>query len=193
VLNGKVLRVDENGAPWPTNPFIDEANPVTKKIFTYGHRNVQGLSARHRNQMWSAEHGTYRDDEVNKLKPGGNYGWNPVPGYDESKPMTDHSLPGRQIDAKWSSGEPTIATSGMAWLRGDKWGNWEGRLAVAALAGSELLVLEFSPTGELISEISVAEFDGDFGRLRAVELGPQNNLYVTTSNGGSDRILEVTP
>ena len=97
---------------------------MKRKVYTYGHRNVQGMALRRGSQMWSVEHGTYRDDEVNKLKSGGNYGWNPVPGYDESKPMTDHSLPGRQIDAKWSSGQPTIATSGAAWLKGDVWGAW---------------------------------------------------------------------
>jgi glucose/arabinose dehydrogenase len=144
--------------------------------------------------MWSAEHGTSRDDEVNRLKAGGNYGWDPAPGYDEEAPMTDHSLPGRQIDARWSSGFPTIATSGMAWLTGSKWGAWEGRLAVAALAGTELRVLEFTGDGELISQLTVAEFDGDFGRLRAVQIGPKNNLYVTTSNGGgTDRVLKVVP
>ena len=194
-LNGKTLRVVAGtGAPWPGNPFIDDANPVTRKIYTYGHRNVQGLALRKENEMWSAEHGPSRDDEVNKLKPGGNYGWDPVPGYDESVPMTDHDLPGRQIDAKWSSGVPTIATSGMAWLKGSRWGAWEGRLAVAALAGAELRLLEFSRKGELISQLSIAEFDGDFGRLRAVQMGPRQTLYVTTSNGGAnDQIIKITP
>lgn len=191
-LNGKTLRVNQHGQPWPDNPFIDSANQNTKKIFTYGHRNVQGLSARRGNQMWSAEHGTYRDDEINKLKPGGNYGWNPVPGYDESKPMTDHSLPGRQIDARWSSGTPTIATSGMAWLKGSNWGAWEGRLAVGCLVGAELRLLQFDQSGQLMNQLSVPEFDGDFGRLRAVQMGPNHDLYITTSNGGgSDRILRV--
>ena len=193
--NGKTLRVIAGtGAPWPGNPFFDAANQVKRTIYTYGHRNVQGLALRKGNQMWSAEHGPDRDDEVNKLKAGSNYGWNPVPGYDESVPMTDHSLPGRQIDARWSSGSTTIATSGMAWLKGNKWGSWEGRLAVAALAGSELRLLEFSTDGQLISQLSIAEFDGDFGRLRAVQLGPHRNLFVTTSNGGgNDRVLKVKP
>jgi hypothetical protein len=67
--------------------------------------------------MRSVEHGTYRDDEVNRLVAGGNHGWNPVPGYDETKPMTDFSLPGRPLGARWSSGQPTVATSGATWLR----------------------------------------------------------------------------
>jgi glucose/arabinose dehydrogenase len=193
-LNGKTLRVNQHGQPWPTNPFISSPNANTKKIDTYGHRNVQGLAYRPHKEMWSIEHGTDRDDEVNKLKPGGNYGWNPVPGYDESAPMTDHSLPGRQIDAKWSSGFPTIATSGAAWLTGDKWGSWKGRLAAGALVGEELRLMEFTPRGALVSQLTVPQFDGDFGRLRAVVMGPEHNLYITTSNGGgTDRILKVSP
>jgi glucose/arabinose dehydrogenase len=191
-LNGKTLRVNQHGVPWPDNPFINSPNPNTKKIYTYGHRNVQGLAYRPHDRMWSVEHGTYRDDEVNKLHKGGNYGWNPVPGYDESKPMTDKSLPGRQISAKWSSGTPTIATSGAAWLSGDQWGSWEGRLAVGALVGTQLRLLQFSPSGDLISSFSVPQFDGTFGRLRTVQKGPDHALYITTSNGNdTDRILKV--
>ena len=193
--NGKVLRVvAATGAPWPTNPWISDPNPVKQKLLTYGHRNVQGLALRKNNQMWSVEHGTYRDDEVNKLKWGGNYGWNPVPGYDESKPMTDHSLPGVQINARWSSGTPTIATSGAAFLKGDKWGAWEGRLAIACLVGAELRLLQFTSNGQLIGQQTIAEFDGDYGRLRAVQMGPKQSLWVTTSNGGgTDRIIRIDP
>jgi glucose/arabinose dehydrogenase len=193
-LNGKTLRVDaRTGKPWPGNPFADAGNRNKRLVFTYGHRNVQGLAWRPGGGMWSAEHGTYRDDEVNKLKAGGNYGWNPVPGYDESKPMTDHSLPGRQLDARWSSGTPTIATSGMAWLRGDRWGDWAGRLVVPALAGERLMLLELDDRGRLVGEERVAELDGDYGRLRTAQLGPGKTLYLTTSNGGgNDVILKVT-
>lgn len=191
-LNGKTLRVNaRTGDAWPGNPFIDDPNPNTKLVFTYGHRNVQGLALRNSGQMWSAEHGPSRDDEVNKLRAGGDYGWHPVPGYNESVPMTDHSLPGTQRDARWSSGSPTIATSGMAWITGPRWGSYQAQLAVAALAGSELRLMDFTASGELIGEQTIAELDGDFGRLRAVQMGPKNNLYVTTSNGGDDVILKI--
>ena len=83
-----------------------------------------------------SEHGPDRDDEVNRLITGGDYGWNPVPGYNQSVPMTDHNLPGTQQSAKWRSGFPTIATSGAAWVSGTQWGLYNGTLAVAALKGS---------------------------------------------------------
>jgi glucose/arabinose dehydrogenase len=143
--------------------------------------------------MWSVEHGSYRDDEVNRLKKGGNYGWNPGPGYDETGPMTDHSLPGRQISARWSSGTPTIATSGAVWLRGRQWGAWRGALAVAALKDTSLRIMKFDDRGRFVRMWTPAALNrGD--RLRSPVLGPGGDLYVTTANGGGgDRILKVVP
>lgn len=72
---GKVLRIrPRTGRPWPHNPFVHRDRAITRKIYTYGHRNVQGLALRPGRGMWSVEHGTYRDDEVNRLRSGGNYG-----------------------------------------------------------------------------------------------------------------------
>ncbi len=188
---GKVLRVKpKSGKPWKGNPFIGADSAIKRKIYTYGHRNVQGLALRPGGGMWSVEHGSYRDDEANRLVKGGNYGWNPVPGYDESVPMTDFSLPGKQIGARWKSGDPTIAPSGSVWLRGKKWGVWQGCLAVGVLGDSHLRILEFTPAGTFVR--SWVPLDGP--RLRSAVLGPDGNLYLTTSNGGgSDRILEVIP
>ena len=191
---GKVLRIRPlTGRPWPGNPFLGRDRPITRKIFTYGHRNVQGLARRPGAEMWSVEHGSYRDDEVNRLRRGGNYGWNPGPGYDETGPMTDHSLPGRQISARWRSGTPTIATSGAVWLRGRQWGTWNGALAVAALKDTSLRIMKFDGQGRFVRMWTPPALNrGD--RLRSPVLGPDGNLYVTTANGGGgDRILKVVP
>jgi aldose sugar dehydrogenase len=192
---GKVLRVrPATGVGWPDNPYPRAEDPMKRRVFTYGHRNVQGLALRPGGRMWSVEHGTSRDDEVNRLRRGGNYGWNPVPGYNESRPMTDFSLPGEQIGARWSSGDPTIATSGATWLRGERWGEWQGCLAVATLADESLRIMRFRPDGGFVRMWRPAALDGTYGRLRSVVMGPGNQLYVTTSNGGgADRILRVTP
>ena len=186
-LGGKVLRVDAStGAAAPGNPF-------GTRIYSYGHRNVQGLALRPgTSQMWSVEHGPSRDDEINLLTSGGNYGWNPVPGYNESVPMTDLTEFPDAVEAKWSSGNPTLATSGGIFLEGEQWGSWEGRLAVATLERSELRLFEFAADGALLSEVVVSELDGTYGRLRTPMLGPDGALYVTTSNGsGVDRILRI--
>ena len=187
-LGGKVLRVDAStGAGAPTNPF------APSRVYTYGHRNVQGLALRPgTSQMWSVEHGPSLDDEINLLAAGRNYGWNPVPGYNESVPMTDLVEYPDAVEAKWSSGSPTLATSGGIFLEGDQWGVWEGRLAVATLADSKLRLFEFTPDGAFVSQVVVAELNGVFGRLRTPMLGPDGALYVTTSNGGGvDRILRI--
>ena len=102
--------------------------------------------------MWSAEHGPDRDDEINRLSSGGDYGWNPVPGYNESVPMTDQSLPGTQIEARWSSGFPTLATSGHRLGARGQWGAYQGTLAVAALKGSRLMFMRFDTSGRFVGD-----------------------------------------
>jgi glucose/arabinose dehydrogenase len=190
---GKTLRVRPNGKPWPDNPFIGAENRRTRKIYTYGHRNLQGLALRPcTEQMWSGEHGTGVDDEVNLLQAGGNYGWDPGPGYNEGVPMTDLVKFPDAVPAKWSSG-PTIALSGISWVQGDGWGIWDGALAGAALAGSQLRMFRFGPNGALQADDTVGELNGTFGRLRTPQLGPDGSLYVTTSSGFDDKILRVTP
>ncbi len=192
-FGGKTLRLNRiTGAPWPTNPWPRAASKVRRYILTYGHRNVQGLAQRGDGTLWSVEHGTYRDDEVNKLAGGGNYGWQPGPGYDESPPMTNQNLPGPQINAKWRSGDPTVATSGAAWVSGTQWGEFNGTLAVAALKTNKVIFMKFDKTGKLLWTKEPAALKS-FGRLRSVTNAPNGDLLITTSNGDSDRVLRVHP
>ena len=191
-LGGKVLRIHRlTGRPMSDNPYAG-APTARRFVWTYGHRNVQGLAQRADGTLWSVEHGSTRDDEVNELVPGGNYGWNPVPGYDESVPMTDQGLPGPQQEAAWSSGDPTIATSGAAWVRGSQWGRLEGTLAVAALKGSEVLFMRFDGDGGLVSVTQPRSLQR-FGRLRSITSARNGDLLVTTANGTADRVLRISP
>ncbi|WP_170219533.1 PQQ-dependent sugar dehydrogenase [Nocardioides litoris] len=194
-LGGKTLRLDRfTGKPWRTNPFRKAANRTKRYVTTYGHRNVQGLAQRRDGTLWSVEHGSYRDDEVNLLRRGGDYGWQPVPGYDESVPMTDQRLPGKQIAAKWRSGRPTIATSGATFVYGRQWGSYAGGLWVAALGGERLVVMKFGGKGGLRSTTRPAELDGDFGRLRTVTQRRNGDVLVATDGAdGQGRILLVRP
>ena len=126
--------------------------------------------------MWSVEHGPSVDDEINLLVAGRNYGWDPLPGYNESVSMTDlMKFPGA-VEAKWSSGSPTLATSGGIFLEGDQWGVWEGRLALATLQDSKLRLFEFTPEGAFVSQVVVPELNGAFGRLRTPMMGPRRRL-----------------
>ena len=95
-LGGKVLRVNADGSIPTDNPFSGRTDNA-RYVWTYGHRNIQGLALRPgTTELWSAEHGSSRDDEVNLIARSANYGWNPVPGYDESGPMTGRACPARK-------------------------------------------------------------------------------------------------
>ncbi|MEY2459375.1 MAG: hypothetical protein QOG30_1205, partial [Acidimicrobiaceae bacterium] len=172
--NGKTLRVDRfNGNGVSGNPFFGNPGAGDQRIFTWGHRNVQGLALQPgTGQMWSIEHGPDRDDEINRLVAGGNYGWDPIPGYNEAVPMTNFNKFPNAIGAAWSSGEPTLATSGGAFLQGDGWGTWQGALAVAALKDSTLRIFAFDGNGQLIGTALPSALNQTKGRLRGAELGP---------------------
>lgn len=193
-FGGKTLRLNRfTGRPWPTNPFIGSSNRTKRYVQTYGHRNVQGLAQRSNGQLWSIEQGTYRDDEVNLLRRGGDYGYNPVPGYNESVPMTDQGLPGTQLAARWRSGDPTLATSGGDFVYGSRLGAYHGALAVAALKAQRVVFLSFTKAGRL-ARVQVPASLRSFGRIRTVVDGPGSTFYVTTDNGGGrDAILRVRP
>jgi glucose/arabinose dehydrogenase len=193
-FGGKTLRLNRmTGAPWPTNPWPKAVSKVRRYILTYGHRNVQGLAQRSDGTLWSVEQGTTRDDEVNLLVRGGNYGWKPGPGYDESPPMTNYSLPGPQRGARWSSGDPTLATSGGTFVTGAQWGELNGALAVAALKTNQVIFMKFDKAGKLLWTKMPAALK-TFGRLRSVTVAPNGDLLITTSNGATkDSVLRVHP
>ncbi len=200
-LGGKILRVDAaTGAAAADNPYVGDADPGTDpRVYNYGHRNVQGLALRPgTDQMWSVEHGTFRDDEVNLLAPGANYGWDPVPVsgplfYDESRPMTDLGRYPDAVVAARSSGNPTNAWSGAQFLDGPQWGTWDGALAVAALKDSQLHVMFFTDDGTFVRQEVPVELDGTHGRLRTPMPGPDGSLYLTTSEASGNEILRITP
>jgi aldose sugar dehydrogenase len=181
-LGGKVLRVD---------PATGE-----REVWTLGHRNVQGLAVRPGgDQVFAVEHGPDRDDEVNLLQPGGNYGWDPDGNgsYDESVPMTDESIEGA-VPAVWSSGQPTLAPSGAAFLDGRQWGAYDGLLLVGLLKARGVLALRLDDAGALLEQFRLPELDGAFGRIRSLTQGMDGALYVTTDNGANeDKVLRVTP
>ncbi|WP_214368908.1 PQQ-dependent sugar dehydrogenase [Pseudonocardia sp. H11422] len=199
-LGGKVLRVDlTTGGPVAGNPFADAADPAQRLIWTYGHRNVQGVAVQPgTGEVYTAEHGPSTDDEVNRLRAGGNYGWDPaqggsVGGYDESVPMTDLIRYPDAVPAVWSSGRPVEAICGAAFLSGPQWGDLDGTLAVAALRGSKLLLMNIGADGTVASMGVPTALDDTFGRLRAVRSGPDGALFVTSSNGTDDVVLRIDP
>jgi len=192
-LGGKTLRLSRwNGKRWPGNPWAG-AKGNRRYVYTFGHRNVQGLAQRNNGSLWSIEQGTYRDDEVNRLWARGDYGYHPVPGYNEQVPMTDHRLPGPQVGARWRSGRSTIATSGGTFVPYRGWRGLGGFLAVASLKGQRVLFLRFNRRGALIARATPPALTRH-GRIRTVAVAPDRSLLVTTDNGnGRDVLLRVRP
>lgn len=187
-LAGKVLRFDRDGAPSPTNPgVVNPASGWHPLVHTVGHRNIQGLAFRPSDGTpFSVEHGTACDDEINLVVPGANYGWDPRgPGgtYDDTRPMTFDG----GTESAWSSGCPTLATSGAAFV-GAPWGERAGWLAVATLKGQALHLFRIAGSKIVSSE---RVLDGH-GRLRSVTASPDGTLWVTTdAEDGS--VLQVIP
>ena len=187
-LGGKILRVNTDGTPAAGNP----GGALDPRVFTLGHRNVQGIDFRPSDgRAFSIEQGTNCDDEVNLPAAGANFGWNPgaLGFYNELAPMTDFATVPGAVPAKWSSGCPTIATSGGGFVSGTQWGIWNNALVMGALAGTQLRVVSFDATGNLANQWTAVT---NQGRIRTATQGPDGALYVLTdSSTGS--ILRFAP
>ncbi len=199
-LGGKVLRLDlTTGEPLPDNPFAEAVDRRQRYVYSYGHRNIQGVAVQPgTGRVYTAEHGPSSNDEVNLIRPGANYGWDPsrggtVGGYDESVPMTDTDRFPDAVPAIWQSGQRTQAICAAEFLQGEEWAGFDGALVVTALKGAKLLVLTLDEAGTLDSVAVPEATNGPYGRLRAARLGPDGALYVTTTNGDDDKLLRVTP
>lgn len=191
-LAGKVLRMTKGGQVAPGNPFPGKPFPASL-VYTLGHRNPQGLAFHPvTGAAYLTEHGPSDNDEVNRLVPGGNYGWPDLRGVGGKAGFVDPIM-------TWT---PTIAPAGAVFYSGDQIGALKGAFVFVTLKESDLRVL--FPVDEAdftaVSEERVL-FDEQFGRLRAIAVGPDGFLYVGTSNHdgrgdpqpGDDRILRIEP
>jgi len=187
-LGGKVLRVDVSGNPAPDNPG-------GKRWFSKGYRNPQGIGFRPSDGLACiAQHGPGKDDELECLgatcfENACNSGWNPVPGYNETVPMTDLDLYPDANRALWSSGFPTLAPSGMAFLDGPQWGEWNGAMVVAFLKTAQLGFFRMDGAGRL-EAVAFTPFPN---RLRAAEQGPDGCLYILEDVAATGKILRACP
>ena len=188
-LSGKVLRIDRDGKGIKGNL----GEPFDSRIISYGHRNVQGIALFDKPIDgifgFSIEHGPEKDDEVNLIRTG-NFGWAPTGNYNESVPMTDTKKFPDAISAVWSSGDPTIAPSGATLISGEKWGTFNGALAVAVLKDKKVKVLKFDQNYGISFDVDVLS---EFGRIRSIVQGPDGNLYFATDDESNGKIVKVTP
>jgi glucose/arabinose dehydrogenase len=190
-LNGKVLRINSDGTAPGDNPFVGQ--PGDDRVYTFGHRNPQGIAFRPGNSApYAIEHGPASNDEVNQLIAGANGGWDPVPGYNQSVPMTDlQKFPDAMIPA-WRSGDSgTVAPSGGTFLTGSQWKSWNGALVVAFLKDSKARVMFLDSDGNVTFATPVL---ANGVRLRSAVQGPDGNLYIATDvGGGNGAIWRVVP
>jgi glucose/arabinose dehydrogenase len=198
-LNGKILRVNRDGSEPSDNPVL-AGSSGRSVVYSMGHRNPQGIAFHPiTDRVYAAEHGPERSDELNLIRPGRNYGWPCVVG-NTAYNMSDPSCAGHQVSdfvkPLWQSGSPTIATSGAAFVRGSPWDSYARQLFVAQLKESDLRRFAIVDGG-FDAQQRATYYNGRWGRLRAVVLGPGNRLYITTSNSinGSkvDRVIRITP
>ncbi len=187
---GSIVRLNHDGSVPVDNPFVGRADALPE-IFSYGHRNPQGIVFDPDSGLvWSHEHGPRGGDELNLIRGGENYGW-PVAtfGVDYSGArITPYSSRPGMVDPKidWT---PSIAPAGMAQYRGNLFEGWHGDLLVASLVERSIRRIQLD--GERV--ISDEKLDLEIGRrLRDVRVGPDEAIYILTDHADG-QVLRVTP
>ncbi|WP_458627230.1 PQQ-dependent sugar dehydrogenase [Winogradskyella sp. PC D3.3] len=183
---GKIYRLNDDGSIPEDNPFVNEANAKTA-IYSYGHRNPQGMTLHpDSRQIWAHEHGPKGGDEINIIKAGKNYGW-PVISYGVNYSGTKFTEITEQegMEQPIHYWDPSIAPSGMAFIKSDKYGDWDGSLLVGSLKFQYLDRCTLKDN-KVIKEERL--LDG-LGRVRCVEQGPDGYIYVGIENLGIVKLI----
>ncbi len=187
---GALIRINPDGTIPDDNPFINN-DKKRDEIFSYGHRNPQGMALHpNGNEIWIHEHGPRGGDEINILKKGANYGWPAVTfgiSYIGLEISDKTTAPGMEDPIlQWT---PSIAPSGMAFYEGDKFPNWKGDLFVGALAHKHLRRLELEGKKVVEQEELLTNLDA---RIRDVRQGSDGYLYVLTDDS-EGKLLRLEP
>jgi len=190
-LQGKIVRIGADGSIPADNPFVGRSD-ARPEIWSYGHRNVQGMALHPRTRaLWSHEHGPMGGDEINLPLPGRNYGWplatfgreysgGPVPE------AVGTEAPGTEPPHHYWPVSPAI--SGMAFYEGDAFPQWRGNLFIGALAGQALIRLELDGD-RVVHEERLLE---GRERVRDVRVGPDGLIYLLT-DGEDGKLLRLEP
>ncbi len=185
VHNGKVLRLNLDGSAAKGNPF--EAKPgALKEIYSYGHRNPQGIAISQSGNVYSCEFGPRGGDELNLVEAGKNYGW-PIITYGSEywgPSIGTTQKPGlEQPLVHWT---PSISPSGMAIYEADLHKQWKGHILMAALGSEHLRLVKLNGNKVVAQEAYLEDLEE---RMRQVRVSPKGEVYLTTDSG---KILKVT-
>ena len=191
--HGVIVRLHDDGRIPADNPFVNEEGALAD-IYTYGHRNPQGLAIDHETgAVWTNEHGPQGGDEVNLVEAGNNYGW-PVVGYGVNYGSGSSIHVGTRRDGMTHSHHvwvPSIATSGMLIYTGDAFPGWQGDIFVGGMDGQQVARLTMEG-GEVIAEETLVR---RMGSIRDVRQGPDGMIYLAQDNrrDGGSAILRLEP
>jgi aldose sugar dehydrogenase len=187
---GKTFRIDQDGAPWPGNPFID-IDSAMGQIWSLGHRNMQSAALDGDGRLWTVEHGPKGGDELNRPEAGGNYGWPEVTyGIDYSgAPIGEGITATAETLQPVYFWDPVIAPSGMAWYEGDEFPSWNNSFLVGGLVAQGIVVVHLEGDSVVAEERVPLET-----RVRDVKVGPDGAVYAVTEdrNSGASQILKLT-
>jgi glucose/arabinose dehydrogenase len=183
---GKIYRLNADGSIPGDNPFVSQPG-AKQAIFSYGHRNPQGLVLNpFTGEIWEHEHGPQGGDEINIIEPGKNYGWPLITygiNYDDSVITENTSLPGMEQPLHYWV--PSIAPSGMAFIDSDRYPGWKGKLLVGSLKFKYLDLISLDQ-GKVTKEEKL--IDG-LGRVRTVKVAPDGYIYVSVEQLGIVRLV----
>lgn len=186
--NGKIHRIHKDGSIPDDNPFVGSTDAM-QTIFSYGHRNPQGLAVHPATgEVWAVEHGPRGGDELNRLAAGRNYGWPEISygiNYDGTVLTPHRRRPGMEQPVLYW--RPSIAVSGLGFYSGDIFQTWRNKLLVSALAYEEVRLLDIVE-GRVIHEEIILK---GAGRVREAVTGPDGAVYVVLNEPG--QILRLTP
>jgi glucose/arabinose dehydrogenase len=179
---GTIVRLTLDGTVPPDNPFVGQAD-VRPEIWSYGHRNPQGLVFdTTTGNLWSTEHGPRGGDELNVIRAGRNYGWPVITfgvNYSGTTITRDTAREGMEQPAHYWV--PSIATSGLALYTGAAFPAWQGSLLAGGLAGEQVARLTLA--GERVTAEETL-LRGQLGRIRDVRVGPDGFVYLAIDRGG---------
>lgn len=185
---GKIYRLHDDGRIPNDNPFMGKPG-AKEAIFAYGIRNPQGMDLHpETGELWEHEHGPRGGDEINIIKAGNNYGWPEISfgiNYDGTS-FTDDTAKIGMEQPQWYW-DPSIAPSGMTFVTGDKFPEWEGDILVGSLKFGYVMLVDVED-GKVVGEKKIFE---DIGRVRTVKQGPDGNIYVATE--GENGIVRISP